>query len=63
LPTPHPCGTDAPRRSAAGEHAQRALAIALEAKETILLAGTHQIGDRSVLALVEIRLRRCAGTA
>ena len=44
-------------RRAAGEHAQRALAIALETQQAVLLACAHQIGDRSVLALIEIRLR------
>ena len=44
-------------RRAAGKHAKGALAIALETQQSILLAGAHQIGDRSVLALIEIRLR------
>ena len=57
LPTPHPCGTDARGVPPLANTRKRALAIALETQEAVLLARAHQVGDRSVPALVEIRLR------
>ena len=56
--------SDAPpvrhRRSRGGgairKHAQPALAIALEPQDAVFLAGAHQVGDRSVAPLLEIRL-------
>src|SRR5688572_12853984 len=45
------------RSAAADKHAQAALAIALETQEAVFLTRAHQVRDRTVLSLVEVRLR------